>query len=99
MEFKDETLCVKVEPDSKCHADLGDGRMSWESNGYFRIVRNEENFIVVGRTLLGIDGLPTGNHQEVPYEELIKWQKIYGIDSIIPISLLPKEIETSISYE
>lgn len=91
MEYKDETLCVEVEPDSKCHADLGDGRMSWESNGYFKIIRNEEEYVVVGRTSLGIDGQPTGNHQEVPYIELIKWQKIYGIDFIIPIAELPEE--------
>lgn len=91
MEYKDETLCVAVEPDSKCHVDLGDGRMSWENNGYFRIIRNGVNYIVVGRTTLGYDGQPTGNHQEVPYAELIKWQKIYGIDGLIPIADLPEE--------
>ena len=91
MEYKDETLCVKVDTD-KCHADLGDGRMTWENNGYFGIKRNNKEYVVLGRTSLGIKGEPTGNHQEVPYNELKKWINIYGVDGIVPMSELEEEV-------
>ena len=88
--FQDELLVVKVDT-NKCHADLGDGRTTWEKNNYFTVVRNDGNYVVVGRQSTGLDGLPTGNHEVVDYETLIKWQKIYGIDGLVKLKDLPQE--------
>ena len=91
MNYSHELLCVAITTD-KVHADLGDGRMNWESEFYVFEAKGQR-YCVIGRTSKDSEGNPTGNFEEVPFAELLKWINVFGAESIKPYIDIEKDVE------
>jgi hypothetical protein len=81
----DKLFCAPIESeDAKCHSDLGDGRMSYTSNGYKVFERN-------GQWYFNPERDENGNYKgTIEWDRFLLLQSIFGV-GLIPMALLPQQ--------
>ena len=79
-----KAFCIPIESeDAKCHADLGDGRMSYKKNGYLVFQHGEQWYFVP-------EADEFGGNRTMDRLRLKAIEEIFGAENVITIEELPE---------
>jgi hypothetical protein len=79
-----KAFCIPIESETdKCHPDLGDGRRTYQDNGYFVFKHGEQWYFVP-------EADQFGGNRTMDRAKLKELETIFGYDNVITVEELPE---------